>query len=179
MLTRILLNVGKILFINCTLISCAGYPRLINFPINSENTSVNSLQGDNSPQINQKYIIFSSDRRDRQNIYLYDLLQRQLVNLPGLNSLDAIASDPAMSADGRFIVFAATQQGKSSIYLYDRNTSQLRNFTPDIEIAVRNPTISGDGKTIAWESAANGQWDLVIYDRQTRQPLKNIDLRPR
>lgn len=157
--------------------SCVGYPRLVNYPFMPGGQGLNSPAAELTPQVTQRYIVFSSDRRGRQDIYLYDILNRQLVNLPGLNSLDSISTDPAISADGRYIVFAATRQGKSNIMLYDRETNQLRNLTANLQSDVRNPTISDDGSTIAFESSANGQWDILIYNRDGN-PL-NIPLRPR
>lgn len=156
---------------------CVGYPRLVNYPNMPGGQGLNSPAAELTPQVTQQYIVFSSDRHGRQDIYLYDTRNRQLVDLPGLNSLDAIASAPAISADGRYIVFAASRQGKSNILLYDRETKQLRNLTANLQSEVRNPTISADGSTIAFESSANGQWDIMLYNKNGN-PL-NIPLRPR
>ena len=157
--------------------SCVGYPRLVNYPFVSGGQGLNSPAAELTPQVTQEYIVFSSDRRGRQDIYLYDKINRKLVDLPGLNSLDMLATDPAISANGRYIVFAGTRQGKSNIILYDRETNQLRNLTTNLQSDVRNPTISADGRIIAFESSANGQWDIVVYNRDGN-PL-NIPLRPR
>ena len=147
------------------LTGCVGYPRVVNYPFDPGGRSLNSPGGELTPQVTNQYIVFSSDRRGRQDIYLYDRLNRQLVNLPGLNALDAIASDPSISGDGRYIVFASDRGGKSNIFIYDRETTQLRNLTANLQAQVRNPSISADGNTIAFESGANGQWDLLVYNR--------------
>ncbi|MDJ0557151.1 MAG: Tol biopolymer transporter periplasmic protein [Microcoleaceae cyanobacterium MO_207.B10] len=157
--------------------SCVGYPRLVNYPFIPGGQGLNSPAAELTPQVTQRYIVFSSDRRGRQDIYLYDKLNRQLVDLPGLNSLDTISTDPAISGDSRYIVFAATRQGKSNIMLYDRETNQLRNLTANLQSDVRNPTISSDGSTIAFESSANGQWDILVYNKYGN-PL-NIPMSPR
>jgi len=147
------------------LTSCTGAGRLLEFPFDPAGRSLNSLQSELTPQVTGRYIVFVSDRRGSQDIYLYDAITRNLIDLPGLNALDAIASHPSVSEDGKTIVFAATRKGLSDIYLYNRDTYQLRNLTQNLQAEVRNPTISADGSRIAFESSENGQWDIVVYDR--------------
>ncbi|OKH27607.1 TolB family protein [Chroogloeocystis siderophila] len=156
--------------------SCGGSSRLLNFPFDSGGRSLNSPAAELTPRVSGRYIVFSSDRFGRQDIYLFDMVSRRLVDLPGLNSFDAIASSPALSKNGRYIVFASNRQGKSGIFLYDRETRQLRNLTTNLQAEVRNPTISADGNRIAFESSANGQWDILVYDR-AGQPI-NIPTEP-
>ena len=108
---------------------------------------------------------------------MFDTVDGRLVDLPGLNQLDTIASDPSVSENGRFVVFAASREGRSAIFIYDRETRQLRNLTTGLQAEVRHPTISADGSTIAFESSANGQWDILVYNR-SGQPL-NVPTDPR
>lgn len=145
--------------------SCTGYPRLLNYPLDPGGHSLNSPAAESSPRIVGRYLVFTSDRLSRQDIYLFDRLSRNLINLPGLNTFDAIASDPDVSEDGRYIVLAASRQGRRDIFLYDKETQQSRNLTANLPAEVRHPTISTDGSMIAFESSANGQWDIVVYDR--------------
>ncbi len=159
----ILLSVGL-------LSGCSGYPRLLNFPVDAGGRSLNSRTSELNPQNNGNFIVFTSDRNGSQDIYLFDALRRQIISLPGLNSLDQIASHPSITADGQVIVFAANRQGKSAIYLYDRKTEQKRNITANLNAEVRNPVISADGSRIAFEAATEGQWDILIY-RPTGEPL--------
>ena len=147
------------------LTSCTSGARLLDFPFDPGGRSLNSPASELTPNVTGRYIVFVSDRRGSQDVYLYDANTRSLIALPGLNSLDAIASHPAVSEDGNTIVFAATRRGRSGIYLYNRQTLQLRNLTENLQAEVRNPTISADGSTIAFESSENGQWDIVVYDR--------------
>jgi Tol biopolymer transport system component len=112
--------------------------------------------------------VFASDRRGSQDIFLYDLTTRALVELPGLNAIDMIAATPAISGSGRFIVFQGIREGRSGIYLYDRDTRQLRNLTENLKAEVRNPSITADGNIIAFESSAKGQWDIVLINRNGR-----------
>ncbi len=149
--------------------SCGG-PTLLPFPFDPGGRSLNSPFSDLSPRMAGRFIVFASDRRGTQDIYLYDTVEQRLLNLPGLNSLDLMASSPGVSDDGRFIVFAGSRQGITGIYLYDRDFRQLRNLTENIRAEVRNPTISANGATIAFESNARGQWDILLYSR-AGQPL--------
>lgn len=155
---------------------CAG-PRLLTFPFDPGGRSLNSPFEETTPRISGRYVVFTSDRRGSQDIYLFDIQEQRLVDLPGLNSIDRVASSPAISANGRFIVFSGSREGRSGIYLYDRELRQLRNLTENLRAEVRNPTINADGNLIAFESGANGQWDLLIYNR-SGEPL-NIPTEPR
>lgn len=155
---------------------CVG-PSLVNFPFDPGGRSLNSSFGEMTPRIAGRYLVFASDRRGSQDVYLYDTVTRNLIDLPGLNAIDLVAASPAISENGRFIVFAGTREGRSGIYLYDRETRQLRNLTENLRAEVRNPTISADGNTIAFESSARGQWDLALINRNG-QPI-NAPLSPR
>jgi len=166
-----------IILLTSLLSSCAGYPRLLNFPYDPGGRSLNSRGSELNPQVAGGFIVFVSDRNGSQDVYVYDAKNRRLIDLLGLNSLNVISSDPAISEDGRYIVFAASFKGKSSIYLYDRETQQKRDLTENLQTEVRNPTISADGATIAFEVGKNGQWDILVVDR-SGQPL-NIPGTPR
>jgi Tol biopolymer transport system component len=156
---------------------CGGYPRLLSYPFDPGGRSFNSPASELNPQVAGRYIAFTTDRRGSQDVYVFDMVTRNLVDLPDLNSFDAIASHPSVSESGRYIVFAASRQGRSAIYLYDRETRQSRNLTGNLQAEVRNPTISADGSRIAFESTVNGQWDILVYDR-FGQPV-NVPQEPR
>ena len=146
------------------LTSCAGY-RYLSFPFDPGGRSLNSPYADLAPKAVSRYLVFASDRAGSQEVYLYDLIERQLLELPGLNSIEMTVADPDISENGRYIVFAGNRQGESSIYLYDRQLHQLRSLTTTLKAEVRNPSISADGSAIAFESNAQGQWDILIYTR--------------
>lgn len=145
--------------------SCGGYPRLLNFPFDAGGRSLNSPTAELNPQVASPYIVFASNRNGSQDIYLFDAQKRRLLDLPGLNSLDEIASHPSISEDGRYIVLAVSRQGRTGIYIYDRETQQKRDLTANLAAEVRNPAISADGSTIAFEVARDGQWDIAVYNR--------------
>ncbi|KYC39307.1 Tol biopolymer transporter periplasmic protein [Scytonema hofmannii PCC 7110] len=149
---------------------CVGYPRLLNYAVDPGGRSLNSLGSELNPQISKRYVVFTTDRRGSQDVYMFDRLTNTLVDLPGLNSFDTIASHPSVAENGRYIVLCANRQGRSGIFLYDRETRQLRNLTSNLQAEVRNPTISADGSRIAFESSVNGQWDILVYNR-SGQPL--------
>ena len=156
--------------------SCSSSPRLLSFPFDAGGRSLNSPAAELSPRVTGRYVVFTSDRFGRQDVYLFDTVTSSLVDLPGLNAFDAIASDPDISENGRYIVFTGSRQGRVGIFIYDRETRQLRNLTTNLQAEVRHPTISADGSRIAFESSANGQWDILVYDRSGR-PL-NIPTNP-
>lgn len=156
------------LFSTVILTSCSGFPRMINYPFDPRGRGLNSPFEERNAQITEKFIIFTSDRRGSQDIYLFDRVNRILIDLPGLNALDLLSSHPSISQDGQYIVFEGSRKGRTGIYLYDRETRQLRNLTETLESQVRNPIISANGNRIAFESSARGQWDILVCDRSGR-----------
>ncbi|MCL6434164.1 MAG: Tol biopolymer transporter periplasmic protein [Leptolyngbyaceae cyanobacterium HOT.MB2.61] len=161
------------LFLTSLLHGCVG-PRLISFPYDPGGRSLNSPYAESNPKIAGRYIVFISDRRGSQDVYLYDTVTRYLIELPGLNAIDMVAESPAISENGRFIVFVGNREGQSDIYFYDRDTRQLRNLTQNLKADVRNPSISADGNIIAFQSSETGQWDIVFYNR-FGQPLNQLN----
>lgn len=112
-----------------------------------------------------RYLIYTSDRRSKRSILLYDLQRRRLISLPGLNQPGSMQSQADISADGRYIVYVSEQLGKPDIFLYDRLAAKSKNLTKNFLGEVRNPTISGNGRFVAFEGNRSGQWDIEIYDR--------------
>lgn len=150
---------------------CTPYPRLLDPAFESSGRSLNSPFNESQPDIAGRYIVFVSERQRRQDIYLYDLRTDRTIELPGLNGLTTLASDPDVSRDGRYIVFVGNRQDRSGIYLYDRQTRQVRELAANLKTSVRRPTISADGSRIAFEASINGQWDILVYTR-SGQPIE-------
>lgn len=80
-----------------------------------------------------RYLAFASDRpgpddpHGAGDICVYDLHEKKLVPLPGLNS-GAHDCQPAISQKGRFIAFTSERldaPGQRDIFLYDRRESKL------------------------------------------------------
>ena len=112
-----------------------------------------------------RYLAFASDRHRSRNIYLYDLQQRSLVNLPNLNRNNSSQDQPSLSANGRYLVYVSTERGKTDIFVYDRKKQNSELLSANINGSVRHPTISGDGNKIAFQSSQFGQWKIAIVER--------------
>ena len=136
-------------------------------PVVSLGSSLNTKAAEIQPDFSHdgRYLVFSSDRAESRNVFLYDLRNRRMLPLPGLNQSSSMQSQPAISADGRYIVYVSEQLGKTDIFVYDRIARESKNITRNFVGQVRNPTISGNGRFIAFESDRTGQWNLEIYDR--------------
>ena len=138
-------------------------------PTQNLGASLNSSAADQEPSYSYdgRYLVFASDRLAQRSIYLYDMQQRRLVDLPGLNQPNTLQEQPDISADGRYIVYISEQLGKPDVFVYDRQTFEAKRLTENILAEVRHPTISGNGRFVAFESNRSGQWNIEIYDRGT------------
>ncbi|NET56573.1 MAG: TolB family protein [Symploca sp. SIO2E6] len=136
-------------------------------PTQSLGATLNSSAAEQQPRYSYdgRYLVFTSDRQQGRGIFLYDVQQQRLIDLPGLNQLQAIQEQPDISADGRYIVYISEQLGKPDVFVYDRQTLKSEAITKNILGEIRNPTISGNGRFIAFESNRSGQWNIEIYDR--------------
>lgn len=149
-----------------TLLSSCSGAHWLSLPLDADGRGVNSPYAETEPDLaSDRYLAFVSDRKGSPDIYLYDLHEKTLIDLPALNSVDSIAAHPRISRDGRFLVFEGNVQGTANIYLYDREMQVLKNLTASLDADVRHPSISGDGDRIVFESNARGRWDLMLYDR--------------
>lgn len=136
-------------------------------PADPLGSNLNSLHSEKNPRLSDdgRYLVFSSDRQQQRRIFLYDLSQRKLLPLPGLNQPNIFYDQPDISRNGRYLVYTSEQEGKTNVYLYDRQSFQSQNLTRNYVGQVRNPTISGDGRWIAFEGDRTGQWDIEVIDR--------------
>ena len=130
-------------------------------------TELDSRYNDEQPALSGdgRYVAFVSNRNGSRSILMYDLKQRQFVNLPRLNRRDAIAESPSLSYTGRYIVYVASDSARPEIELYDRATQQAQLLTAGYRGWFRNPSISPDGRYVVFESGNRGQWDIEIFDR--------------
>jgi len=87
------------------LASCNNTAQLMEFPFDAGGRSLNSSAAELQPRIADRFLVFVSDRRGSQDIFLFDAVDRQLIDLPGLNSLDAIASHPDISKMASILYF--------------------------------------------------------------------------
>ena len=163
---NVILILAAIATLPATLAGCREY-NFLTPPPQSFGATLNSLAADQEPRYSYdgRYLVFTSDRLAQRSIFLYDVQQRRLVDLPGLNQLNILQDQPDISADGRYIVYISEQFGKPDVFVYDRQSLRSERITKDILGEVREPTISGNGRFIAFESNRSGQWDIVIHDR--------------
>lgn len=127
---------------------------------------INSQRADTSPAYSSdgRYLAFASDRDRSRDIFLYDLQQKRLIDLPNLNRRDSSQDQPALSSDGRFIVYVSNERGKTDVLVYDRQTQRSQLLTGGIRGSVRKPTITGDGRYVAYETSQLGQWHIAIVE---------------
>ncbi|NER93984.1 MAG: TolB family protein [Symploca sp. SIO1B1] len=151
----------------CFLLLTSSCVNQFNSPPQILSGGINSQRADESPAYSSdgRYLAFASDRNRSRDIFLYDLQQKRLVDLPNLNRRDSSQDQPALSSDGRFIVYVSSERGKTDVLVYDRNQQRSRLLTAGVKGSVRHPTISGDGRYVAYETSQLGQWNIAIVER--------------
>ncbi len=142
-------------------------PGFLVLPTQNFGNSLNSVNREQEPNFSYdgRYMVFASDRLGYRAIFLFDVQQRRLINLPGLNTPGVMHDQPDINADGRYIVYVSEGRGKPDIYIYDRISRQNQLVTGNILGDIRHPSISGDGRFIAFQLDRNGQWDVEVFDR--------------
>ncbi|HBE21653.1 MAG TPA: biopolymer transporter [Cyanobacteria bacterium UBA11149] len=129
---------------------------------------LNSNRPDEFPAYSSdgRYLAFASDRERSRDIFIYDIQEGRLIDLPNLNRRDSRQDQPALSADGRFIAYLSNERGKSDILVYDRVSERSQLLTANVRGSVRHPTITGDGRYVAYETSQLGQWHIAIVERE-------------
>ncbi len=152
----------------CTVETAPLSPGELNSQFNDEQPA---LSGDG------RLLAFVSNREGARSILLYDLRNKQYLNLARLNRRDAIAESPSLSATGRYITYIASDSARPEIELYDRATQQVQILTMGYRGWFRNPKISPDGRYIVFETGTRGQWDIEVIDRGSGIELDIPDYR--
>lgn len=157
------------------LVSCGDRPRVLNLPFSANPLSLNSPYTEADPQISGRYLVYTSDRQGRTEIYAYDLQEQRPLPLPGLNAsltgfaqAETLVQHPSISEDGRYLVFVGLREGRSILYLYDRQGQRTRPLTPAIAGFIQDPVISANGQRVAFSIAVGTQWDVAVYDLSGR-----------
>jgi Tol biopolymer transport system component len=129
--------------------------------------SLNSRYNDEQPTLsgNGRWLAFVSNRNGRSQILVYDLREKRFVELRGLLSGDAMATNPSLSLTGRYMTYLVNNQGRADIALYDRAIERSEILSRNYRSWISNPKISPDGRYIVFESARRGQWDVEVLDR--------------
>jgi Tol biopolymer transport system component len=155
-----------LLLCSSLLTACDGSPRMLALPFDGMGgRGVNSPYAEQQPSLSGRWLAYVSDRRDGQQLYLFDREARQPVPLPNLNQIGQLIEHPSVSEDGRWIAYLASRDNRRAIWLYDRQAQFSRNLSESLGTDVRNPSISADGRRIAFEAAIAGQWDVVVWNR--------------
>jgi Tol biopolymer transport system component len=76
-----------------------------------------------------RYIVFSAQSGEGDQIYLFDTRRNRVIKRIGFD-VDAIYT-PAISSDGRRIVFVGLKEGHSDIYLYEWRNNEMFKLTDD------------------------------------------------
>jgi Tol biopolymer transport system component len=112
----------------------------------------------------------------RWDVFLYDVHRDAMVDLPGVNSLDADTRRVALSGDGRWLAYttlSAAGQGRTDIFRYDRETGQIDPLEELNSPASDSfPSLSRDGRLLAFASdrtGGQGGLDIYLFDCETRQ----------
>jgi Tol biopolymer transport system component len=95
-------------------------------------------------------------------VTLWDLKEKKLVDLPGVNDSPNAQMAPSLSADGALLAFAAWDWPGAGprwdVFLYDR-AAKKRLDLPGLNTAAadeRMPALSGDGRWLAYTTNARG-----------------------
>ncbi len=108
------------------------------------------------PVTGTRLVAFASDRGGSVgafDVYLYDLDNRGLLPLDGLNSATGVDAGPTLSPDGRWIAFHTLRGGASGfdVALYDRSIRALVPLAAVNTTALElHPAFSGDGQHLAF-----------------------------
>lgn len=142
---------------------------------NSSPVPLNSRYHDQEPALSGdgKWVAFISNRNGKNEIIIYNLEKKTIVNLPGLGRQGAIVTSPSLSYTGRYVAYISSIQGRPDLILYDRATQASQFLTKGYRSWLRNPHISPDGRYIVFETARRGQWDIEVLDRG---PYVELDL---
>src|SRR5512141_992412 len=86
------------------LVSLLSGCRFVNRP--EPPATLNSRYNDEQPALSGdgRWVALVSNRNGTNEILLYDLRAKQLINLPGLNQSNVILESPSLSRTGRYLV---------------------------------------------------------------------------
>jgi hypothetical protein len=108
----------------------------------------------------------------RWDVLLYDLTQRQPVELPGLNSTTYDERRAALSGDGKSLAYttnAIDGIGVTDIRLYDRESQKVLPLREmNSSAADTFPNLTRDGRLVCFASdrdTGQGGYDIYLYDR--------------
>lgn len=123
-----------------------------------------------------RYCAFASELENQTGrVSFWDIKEKKLLDLPGLNDTPNAQMAPSLSADGALLAFAAWNRPAASprwdVFLHDRAAKKLLDL-PGLNTAAadeRMPALSGDGRWLAYTTNGKGGaglTDVWLYDRK-------------
>lgn len=108
----------------------------------------------------RKRILFSAHSSDRLNIYLFDLLKKEIKIISSFRGLNFA---PCWSPDGSKICLCLTKDGNAEIYLLDLKTDKLNRLTYNKAIDT-SPAFSPNSREITFVSDRAGNPQIYVMD---------------
>ena len=157
------------LITSCSLNSSSVAPVTLNGRYNNEQIALSS---------NGQWLALVTDRSGTSQLSLYNMSDQRFVELPQVNTDNALAQSPSLSRTGRYLVYISIFEGRPELMLYDRITERKEFLTQGYRSWLRRPKISPDGRYIAFETSRRGQWDVEVLDRGPNVELDILDGTP-
>jgi len=105
-------------------------------------------------------ILFSTHAKDRLNIYLFDLVKKQITAISSFRGLNFA---PCWSPDGSKVCLSLTKDGNAEIYLLDLKNKKLNRLTYNQAIDT-SPAFSPNSREIAFVSDRSGNPQVYVMD---------------
>jgi len=151
------INIGLLgLLSSCSFSSVSMSQGMLNGRYNNEQVTLSA---------NGKWLALVSDRSGTPRLMLYNLSEQRFVDLPFINTDEAVVESPSLSRTGRYLVYITSIDGKPDIILYDRLTQRQEILTQGYRSWVKRPKISADGRYVAFETSRRGHWNIEVLDR--------------
>jgi len=108
----------------------------------------------------RKRILFSAHSSDRLNIYLFDLVKKEIEIISSFRGLNFA---PCWSPDGAKLCLCLTKDGNAEIYLLDLKTEKLNRLTYNKAIDT-SPAFSPNSREITFVSDRAGNPQIYVMD---------------
>ncbi len=130
-------------------------------------------QKEKLPSIFSGKIVFQSDRKGNEDIFLID--KKGVKQLTFNKAFDGY---PVFSPDAEKVVFESNRSGKFEIYILNLKTKEIKKLF-DSPSEDRAPFWTYDGKYILFSRKVNGREQIFKYDINSKKIAKITDFRGR